>query len=541
MGGPPDLLPVTGLYGTGLASPDGRMLWADSAFCAALGRSRAAVLTAGLAGVLGLESHEMADWDTSHGIVRLPADGDGPALRVTRLAGEDGRPWALVVEAGMAADAGEQVEVPAVFALHRAGKLVAVWGRTGEVLGITAGAIGRRLPSLLKEDPLIGALVRRALRGEEATGLFVGERHSRQMHLFPVPDPAGGASGVVGVAVASTLPTPRRQRGGGVQRTRPDAALSELALLALRSVEAGPLLEAAARLVHSALDAETCAVSEYLPGGRGLHVRAAVGLPSSAPRIVSSAGGGEAGTVSATAALAEAPDGSLVVPLEGPPAFGTLAVRLHAGHSFSVEDKGFVRAAAEIVTAALIRLANDEHRRRAAVHDPLTGLPLRTLINDHLHQALARSRRQGTHVALLFVDLDGFTMVNATLGRVAGDELLVAVSQRLLGTLRPSDTLGRLGGDEFMVVCEDLGGAGDAQAVADRLAASFQEPFHLSSCDVSVSASVGVAMAGATTGAEALRAEADAAMHRAKRLDGPSVVLLDEEMGVGGPGESAGG
>jgi diguanylate cyclase (GGDEF)-like protein len=119
--------------------------------------------------------------------------------------------------------------------------------------------------------------------------------------------------------------------------------------------------------------------------------------------------------------------------------------------------------------------------------------------------------------------------------------LLVAVARRLLASLRPSDTLGRLGGDEFMVVCEDLGGVADAQAVADRLAASFQEPFHLSSCDVSVSASVGVAMAGATTAAEALRAEADAAMHRAKRLEGPSVVFVDEEMGVGGPGESVGG
>jgi diguanylate cyclase (GGDEF)-like protein len=516
------------------------MLWADDAFCAAVGRPRDAVLSAGLADILGLEPHEMADWDTSHGIVRLPPDEGGPALRVTSLAEVGGRPWALVVEAGAAAAAGEQVDGPAVFALHRAGKLVAVWGRTREVLGVTPASVGRRLPSLLKEDPLIGALVRRALRGEATTGLFVGERNSRQMHLFPAEDPAGGAPGVVGVAVATAASAPRRHPGGGtVQRIRPDAALAELALLALRSVEAGPLLEAAARLVHSALDADTCALREYLPGGQGLHVRAAVGLPSSAPPLVSSPGLADSVTVPATAGLAEAPDGSLVVPIEGPPAFGTLAVRLRPGRSFTAEDKGFVLAAAGIVTAALVRLANDEQRRRAAVHDPLTGLPLRTLINDHLNHALARSRRQGSHVALLFVNLDGFAMVNDTLGRGAGDELLMAVARRLIATLRPSDTLGRLGGDEFMVVCEDLGGAADARVVADRLAASFQEPFHLSRSDVSVSASVGVSLAGAGTDPAALRAEAEAAMHRAKRLDGPSVVLCDEEMRLAGLGERA--
>lgn len=142
-------------------------------------------------------------------------------------------------------------------------------------------------------------------------------------------------------------------------------------------------------------------------------------------------------------------------------------------------------------------------------------------------------------MALLIVDLDRFKMVNDTLGRSAGDELLVAVARRLLASLRPSDTLGRLGGDEFMVVCEDLGGAADARVVADRLAASFQEPFHLSRSDVSVSASVGVSLAGAATDPAALRAEAGAAMHRAKRLDGPSVVLCDEEMRLAGVGERA--
>jgi diguanylate cyclase (GGDEF)-like protein len=458
---------------------------------------------------------------------------------VTGLREEGGRPWALIVEieGGPSEGAGEPVGPPAVFALHKGGKLVATWGRTRQALGITPAAVGRRLPSLLKEDPLIGVLIRRTLRGEPTTGLFVGDGFSRQVHLFPVPHPDEGTPGVVGVAhLASGL-----QQDPGVFRGRVEreAALAELALMALRSAEAGPLLEAAARLVHRALDAETCAVSEYLPEGAGLHVRAMFGLPPSAPRLVSPSGIPPGVTVLATAGLEETPDGSLVVPIDGPPAFGRLVVRLRHHARFTPEDKGFVLAAAEIVTAALVRLAADEQRRRAALHDPLTGLPLRTLIHDQLNHAVARSRRQGSQVALLFVDLDGFKMVNDTLGRSTGDELLVAVAQRLLSTLRPSDTLGRLGGDEFMVVCEDLGGAADARAVAGRLTASFQEPFHLSRADVSVSASVGVSLAGAGTDPVDLRAEAGAAMRRAKLLDGPSVVLSDEEMRPAGMGERA--
>jgi diguanylate cyclase (GGDEF)-like protein len=511
--------------GTGVASADGRLLWADDAFSAAVGRPLDELFSVGLAGILGLEPQELLSWETSDGLVQLPGDGGGHPLRVTALAEGGGRPWAFVVEieGALVEGAGEPHDPPAVFALHKAGKLVAMWGRSRQVLGLTPAAVGRRLPNLLKEDPLIGALIRRTLRGEPTTGLFVGNGSSRQVHLFPVQHPDEGTPGVVGVAyLASGL-----QPSPGVFRARVerDGALAELALMALRSAEAGPLLEAVARLVHRALDAESCAVSEYLPEGAGLHVRAAFGLEPSAPRVLPAPGIPPAVTVPATAGLEETRDGSLVVPIDGPPAFGRLVVQLPSWRSFTTDDKGFVLAAVEIVTAALVRLAADEQRRRAALHDPLTGLPLRTLILDQLNHAVARSRRQGSQVGLLFVDLDGFRMVNDTLGRSAGDELLVAVARRLVSSLRPSDTLGRLGGDEFMVVCEDLGGEADARVVAGRLAASFQEPFQLSGADVSVSASVGVSLAGAATDPAALRAEAGAAMRRAKLLDGSSVVL----------------
>lgn len=514
-----------GGWGTGVAGPDGRLLWVDDAFCAILGRPREELVSAGVHAVMGLDPGELDEWETGAGMIRLPAEGHGLAYRLTNLAAPRGRPWAIVIEL----ESGEEpadpapVELPAVFALHRRGTLAAMWGRTREVLGLTSGALGRRLANLLKEDPLISVLIRRTLRGEPTTGLFVGERNSRQVHLFPVVDPDEGTSGVLGVAwVVSGLGRDRESvRGRGAR----DVVLGELALMAMQSAEAGPLLEAAARLLHRALDAESCAVSEYLPGDGGLLVRASVGMSPAAPQLVSSPGVPPGVSVPVTAGLEDLPDGALEVPIGGPHAFGRLAVRLRPRRRFSPEDKGFVLAAAEIVSAAVIRLAADEDRKRAALHDPLTGLPRPTLIHDHLRQALARSRRQGSQVGLLVVDLDGFKMVNDTLGRNTGDELLVAVAQRLLTTLRPSDSLGRLDGDQFMVVCEDLGGVADARAVAARLVTSFQKPFHLNRSEVSVTASVGVSLAGDATDPYVLRAEADAAMHRAKLVDGPSVVL----------------
>ncbi|MGH8972810.1 MAG: diguanylate cyclase domain-containing protein [Acidimicrobiia bacterium] len=481
--------------GTGVAGADGRLLWVDDSFCAILGRSRDTLVSARLDDVLGLDPGDVDGWETGAGMVRLPSEAGSPAYRLSILAVPGSGPWGTIVElegGGETPGPGPSGR-PAVFALHRRGTLAAMWGGTREVLGLTPGALGRRLTSLVREDPLMAALIRRTLRGESTAGLFVGEHSSRQVHLLPVTDPDEGTPGVLGVAWLAGLQGNRHEVRGRVER---DAALGELALMALRSVQAEPLLEAAATLIQRALDAESCAVSEYLPGGGGLHVRAAVGLPPSAPRVLAGPGMSSGITVAATAGLEEASDGSLEVPIGGPPAVGRLAVKLQGRRTFTAEDKGFVLAAAEVVTAALGRLAADEQIRRAALHDPLTGLPLRTLVHDHLRQALARSRRHGSRVGLLFVDLDGFQTVKDTLGRGAGDELLVAVARRLLTALRPSDMLGHLGSDEFMVVCEDLGGTDDARIIAGRLSASFQEPFHLSVSDVSVSASVGVSLAG---------------------------------------------
>ncbi len=153
-----------------------------------------------------------------------------------------------------------------------------------------------------------------------------------------------------------------------------------------------------------------------------------------------------------------------------------------------------------------------------ATHDPLTGLPNRTLILDRVEQMLARSRRNQTPVAALFVDLDNFKSINDTLGHGVGDELLRAVAARLDGVVRATDTLGRLGGDEFVVISEELSLAAGPELIAERLLDALKQPFKLGAdgeTRVSVTASVGIATGELTTAEELLRA-ADIAMYRAK-------------------------
>jgi diguanylate cyclase (GGDEF)-like protein/PAS domain S-box-containing protein len=156
------------------------------------------------------------------------------------------------------------------------------------------------------------------------------------------------------------------------------------------------------------------------------------------------------------------------------------------------------------------RLAHD------AAHDPLTGLPNRTLLLDHLDATLARGERAGTHTAVLFVDLDRFKLVNDAMGHIAGDELLVHFTRRLNSALRESDMAGRTGGDEFVIVCADLEQPDEAEAIAGRVADVLGDPFTVQGRTVFVTASIGIALAEAGADAGDVLRSADAAAYRAK-------------------------
>jgi diguanylate cyclase (GGDEF)-like protein len=164
------------------------------------------------------------------------------------------------------------------------------------------------------------------------------------------------------------------------------------------------------------------------------------------------------------------------------------------------------------------------------LRDPLTGLPSRLLFNNRLGQALERlQRRRGRNVAVLFLDLDRFKVINDSLGHTAGDKLIVAVAERLRHALRRHETVARFGGDEFAILCEDIVDEQDAIAVGQRVLRAFSTPFQLSHGDTMSSASLGVALsADPDQDVEDLIRDADAAMYRAKEAGGGRLMLFDE-------------
>ncbi len=159
-----------------------------------------------------------------------------------------------------------------------------------------------------------------------------------------------------------------------------------------------------------------------------------------------------------------------------------------------------------------------EELERLALHDALTGLPNRLLLDDRLRQGLLQAQRRGEPLAVLLLDLNGFKQVNDTLGHHMGDRLLQQLAPRLAGPLRKSDTLARLGGDEFAVLLAPPTDLEEAGRAAERLVASLAEPFTIDGARLEVGASVGVALYPdhGVDAAELLR-RADAAMYAAKR------------------------
>lgn len=185
------------------------------------------------------------------------------------------------------------------------------------------------------------------------------------------------------------------------------------------------------------------------------------------------------------------------------------------------------QATTSLRQANIALAARGDELAHAALHDPLTGLPNRALLMDRLQQTVAHCRRSGRPGAVLFVDLDGFKLVNDTLGHHVGDAVLVAVAERLRGELRPVDTVARLGGDEFVIVCADAPAA-EAARILDRLERALLLPLATSEGAVSIGASIGLRPVTADADAEEILQGADAAMYDVKRrrTSGRGAVLV---------------
>lgn len=185
---------------------------------------------------------------------------------------------------------------------------------------------------------------------------------------------------------------------------------------------------------------------------------------------------------------------------------------------------GPVKSAYMMIDDITVQKQIESRLLQQALTDPLTGLPNKRLFNDRLDRAISEARRDGSLVALLFADLDGFKPVNDRLGHAAGDELLKQVATRMLACVRASDTVGRLGGDEFAVLVRDANSRDDCENVAKKILSSLAQPFNLPAAagadpapQATISVSVGISLfPDHGQDADFLLQNADEAMYLAK-------------------------
>ncbi|HEY3645549.1 MAG TPA: PAS domain S-box protein, partial [Gammaproteobacteria bacterium] len=206
--------------------------------------------------------------------------------------------------------------------------------------------------------------------------------------------------------------------------------------------------------------------------------------------------------------------------------------RIHVTHSIGTIDQDERRLMIGTVRNVTEQKRFEAQLRHNATHDPLTGLPNRTLFIERLAKAMERSRPQGAPgYAVLFIDLDSFKVVNDSLGHAAGDELLVQVAHRLKKCLGPWDILARHGGDEFTVLVGQTQDPEDAVDVADHILAELIHPVRLGDNEIYTNASIGIAPGHvdyATT--DELLRDADTAMYRAKAAGKAGYVVFDQDM-----------
>jgi diguanylate cyclase (GGDEF)-like protein len=226
---------------------------------------------------------------------------------------------------------------------------------------------------------------------------------------------------------------------------------------------------------------------------------------------------------------AAAPDVPIIV-LSDSAADGIGLRALQAGaQDFLLKPELYPALLSRAVTYAIERKRSEVALAHQAFHDPLTALPNRALFLDRLGVALDRSRRTNLPVAVLFLDVDKFKLINDSLGHSAGDQVLIGLADRLQEMLRPMDTMARFGGDEFTFVFEGLESEQEALVILERISRTASQPMRLNSGEASITVSIGLAIVtDPEVPPEHIIRDADSAMYRAKQQGGAGYELFNE-------------
>ncbi|MFQ6019393.1 MAG: EAL domain-containing protein [Dehalococcoidia bacterium] len=343
-------------------------------------------------------------------------------------------------------------------------------------------------------------------------------------------------------AFARDVSERRRAEEALEARAHQQAVVAELGQRALAGTHPSVLMDRAVALIAKALDVEYCKVLQLLPGGKALLLRAGVGWKEG--HVGHAKVGAKADSQAGYTLISKKPvvvedlrrekrfrgppllhdhgvvsGMSVIIHGKGRP-YGVLGAHTTRRRAFTEYDVHFLQAVANVLATAIERKRAEETITHQAYHDALTDLPNRMLLKEHLTLTLAQARRREQLLALMFLDLDRFELINDAVGHDAGDQLLKSVAEGLTGLVGEGDTVARVGGDEFALV---LQGAGVEEAVktAQRVFGALWQPWMLADQEFHMTASIGIAVyPNDGTDAETLLKNADTAMHRAKEQGG---------------------
>jgi diguanylate cyclase (GGDEF)-like protein/PAS domain S-box-containing protein len=364
-------------------------------------------------------------------------------------------------------------------------------------------------------------------------------------------DDAGNPARMFGVHIDVT--ERRLAEEGSQRRARQRAEVVTLGINALSGSSLDEVMQSAVKVITDTLGVGFAEIFEVQPNARSMRLRAGHGWNDSDAEHLRLEVGHESfpGYVLLRSEFVACPDhavdtrfapgtalagrgvrssiGTIIRGRGG--CYGVLAAHACRAQAFDEDDANFLQSVADVVATAVDRSRVDERMRHLAHHDDLTNLPNRRMMRESLGRALTEARTRDERIALMFIDLDHFKLVNDSLGHTAGDGLLQAVALRMRSVLKHEDLLCRLGGDEFVVIIRAAPSNEQLAAIAARLTEVFKRPIRVLGQDVFTTATMGIAVFPKDAGdVETLVRHADAALNRGKELGRNRVEFFSVEI-----------